>query len=85
MKCNFFKRVTAMALALAMVGTALPQGSGFAGLFGGSAITASADLATSGQCGANAEWNFDADTKTLTISGTGDMYNFGYSSSSRPP
>ena len=85
MNGKLIKRVTAAALALAMVGTALPQGSGFAGLFGGTVITASADSATSGQCGANAEWNFDADTKTLTISGTGDMYNFGYSSSSRPP
>lgn len=43
MKGKLFKRVAAMALALAMVGTALPQGSGFAGLFCGSDITASAD------------------------------------------
>ena len=76
MNGKLIKRVTAAALALAMVGTALPQGSGFAGLFGGTVITASADSATSGQCGANAEWNFDADTKTLTISGTGDMYDY---------
>lgn len=43
MKGKLFKRVAAMALALAMVGTAVPQGSGFAGLFCGSDITASAD------------------------------------------
>jgi len=43
MKGKLFKRVAAMALALAMVGTALPQGSGFTGLFGGSDITASAE------------------------------------------
>ena len=43
MSGKLIKKVTAAALALAMVGTALPQGSGFAGLFCGSDITASAD------------------------------------------
>ena len=43
MKGKLFKRVAAMALALAMVGTAVPQGSGFAGLFASSDISVSAD------------------------------------------
>ncbi|MDO4648613.1 MAG: leucine-rich repeat protein [Eubacteriales bacterium] len=33
--------------------------------------------ATSGQCGANAYWNLSSNG-TLTISGRGDMYSFGY-------
>ena len=41
MKRKLFKRITAMALALLMVGTAIPSGSDFTGLFG-SEITASA-------------------------------------------
>ena len=43
MKGKLFKRVTAMVLAFAMVGAALPQDSGFANLFGDTAITASAE------------------------------------------
>jgi uncharacterized repeat protein (TIGR02543 family) len=35
-----------------------------------------ADTATSGKCGDNLTWNYDADTKTLTISGTGAMYDY---------
>ena len=31
---------------------------------------------TSGQCGDNLTWNYDEATKTLTISGTGDMYDY---------
>lgn len=32
------------------------------------------ELATSGQCGEAIFWSFDADSATLTISGSGDMY-----------
>lgn len=32
---------------------------------------------TSGQCGNNLTWSYNTETKTLTISGTGDMYNYG--------
>ena len=28
----------------------------------------------SGQCGENAFWTLDTETRTLTVSGTGDMY-----------
>lgn len=38
-------------------------------------ITASAS-STSGSCGQNATWNFDEDTGTLIISGTGDMEDY---------
>ena len=45
-------------------------------------VTAGVDLsayaadATSGKCGDSAYWNYDKDTKTLTISGTGMMDNY---------
>ena len=33
-------------------------------------------LDSSGQCGENAFWSFDSETGELTISGTGDMYDY---------
>ena len=33
---------------------------------------------TSGTCGENLTWWYDEKTRTLTISGTGGMYNYGY-------
>ena len=38
---------------------------------------------TSGKCGDNLTWSYNTETKTLTISGTGDMY--GYSSNDAVP
>lgn len=49
-------------------------------------VTAGVDLsayaadATSGKCGDSAYWNYDEDTKTLTISGSGRMNNYSNSS-----
>lgn len=40
-------------------------------------ITASA-ATYSGTCGDNATWTYDSSTYTLTISGTGDMYDYEY-------
>lgn len=83
MKGTLFKKLVAGALALLMVGTALPQGSGLTGLLCGSDITASA-IETSGKCGDNAYWSYDSDTRKLTITGEGEMVNnpwFGYNSS----
>ena len=44
---------------------------------------ASADNVTSGTCGNNLTWEFDAETKTLTINGTGEMT--GYNSYTYAP
>ncbi len=36
-----------------------------------------ADFDTSGSCGKNLTWNFDFETRILTLSGNGAMYNYG--------
>ncbi len=84
MKKNF-KRTVASLLAVVMILCATPL-SGFVGLelpsfselFGVKAEAAT----TSGTCGENLTWNFDENTGTLTISGTGEMNS--YSASQRP-
>jgi hypothetical protein len=38
-------------------------------------------LSTSGECGDNVSWSYNTSTGTLTISGTGGMYSYGYSNS----
>ncbi len=43
----------------------------------------SAPASAEGDCGTNLEWSYDAETKSLTISGTGDMTD--YDSSSEVP
>ncbi len=60
------KKFLAIILAFMMVLSIVP-------------ITASAAV-TSGTCGDNLTWNFDASTGTLTISGTGAMYDYPYDS-----
>lgn len=52
-----------LALAACILLLVLPMGA------------AAAEVA-SGTCGENVFWNFDADTGTLTISGTGPMYDY---------
>ena len=37
-----------------------------------------------GQCGANLTWEYNPSTTTLTISGTGDMYNYNNTTSKAP-
>jgi uncharacterized protein YbbK (DUF523 family) len=50
------------------------------GIFSIVPMTASAVPATSGTCGANATWVYDTENTTLTISGTGMMAYYAYSS-----
>ena len=58
-------KILAITLAILMVMSIIP-------------ITASAEKPTSGTCGDNATWNYDESTCILTISGTGDMYDYEY-------
>ena len=62
------KRLLSLLLAAVMLLSALPLGL---------VDTAEAAAASSGQCGARAKWTLDA-SGTLTISGTGAMYNYDY-------
>lgn len=39
--------------------------------------SAEGEVATSGQCGDNAYWDFNTETGVLTVSGTGDMWDGG--------
>ena len=66
------KKLLSIILSLVMLLSALP-------IFD---ITALADDLTTGSCGENVTYSYDSDSKTLTISGTGAMYD--YSSSNSP-
>ena len=76
-----FKRILSVLLVVVMLLTAAPL-SGFVGLD----LPNLADLFTlkadaeaySGKCGDNLTWSLDTDTGVLTISGTGDMYDWSY-------
>lgn len=41
-------------------------------------FSAYADTLTTGKCGKNVTYSFDAETGVLTISGEGDMENYNY-------
>lgn len=43
------------------------------------------ELASTGQCGKNVYWTFDKDIGLLTISGSGEMYNYSWKSSYLSP
>ncbi len=77
MKGRFLRKTLAAALALLVVSGNVPIRS-VADLFGGAAITASAEEGASGQCGENAYFSFDTATHKLTISGTGAMADYEY-------
>ncbi len=67
------KRIVATVLALCLV----------LGLVPGTAWAV--EMETSGKCGKNATWSFDAATETLTISGTGAMDDYSCEWYSNPP
>ena len=57
------KRIISILLAVCLIFGLLPVG-------------VLAANPTSGSCGANARWEYDAATKTLSISGSGDMADY---------
>ncbi|MCQ2470813.1 MAG: leucine-rich repeat protein [Clostridia bacterium] len=63
------KRILATFLTVIMLFSALP-------LAGIDFVPKANALASTGKCGENVYWNFDSSTGTLTISGTGKMYDF---------
>ena len=81
---KIFKRVLTVMLTAIMLLTAAPL-SGFVGLdidFGWLNFSTKASaLDSSGSCGENVTYTFDSETGLLTISGTGDMCDFGWSES----
>ncbi len=62
---KLYKRVISFIVTLAIVAGIIPL----------STIAASAETTYSGQCGEDVYWRFDTTTETLTISGTGPMYD----------
>lgn len=69
------KRFIALALSLCIVGGTIPSALEYAPI---AAVTANAATVTdSGSCGENVTWKLDSEG-TLTISGKGDMTDYGY-------
>ena len=60
------KKFLSVVFALIMIFSVVPMSS----------IEASAEEIKSGTCGENVIWTFDKNSKTLTISGTGEMENY---------
>ena len=63
-KEHFMKRILSGILCLLMVLMLTP------------ALMRTADAATSGKCGKNLTWSYDRKTATLTIKGSGKMYDY---------
>ena len=64
------KKIIALIVALLIMSTTISFG--IAGL----SANAADELATNGQCGDNAFWNFEKSTGMLVISGKGFMWNY---------
>ena len=48
-------------------------------------LVGQAHAATSGSCGENTAWNYDPSTKTLTVSGTGAIFDYTHGSANTAP
>ena len=78
------KRILSLTLSICLVfgtASALPNNV----FVDSTAVTASAETATSGKCGENVSWSLDS-KGVLTISGTGEMYDYyDYEDEERSP
>lgn len=75
---KLFKRTLSIILAVVVMIGAAPL-SGFVGIELPSFFNFKVWAAeTSGTCGDNVTWSFDESTGELTVSGTGDMTNYGF-------
>ncbi|MBP0972473.1 MAG: leucine-rich repeat protein [Oscillospiraceae bacterium] len=75
------RQIAATMTALTMLCTAIPMAA-----VAEMSITASAaEYPTSGVCGDNLTWEYDEEAKTLTISGTGDMYDYSDKTDGKAP
>ena len=68
------KRALSTLLVLCMALTLLPG-----------TVWAAQETTTSGTCGDNVTWDYDVNTETLTISGTGAMYDYDCEWGENPP
>lgn len=65
------KRIVSLLCTVALLAAMLPISA-----FAVPSVVDGSDIPTSGQCGENLYWEFDTNTGTLTISGTGAMEDY---------
>ena len=82
MNLNITKKIAAIGLAAMLSGCMLGNPETLNAISDSFAITASAATA-SGKCGANLNWSLSGDT--ITITGSGAMYNYSSSGSNQAP
>ncbi len=74
---KFKHAISVILCIILLLGSVGIGGSGFTQIL---TTVVNAEDATSGTCGENLTWSYDASTRTLTISGTGEMDSFSNSS-----